>query len=117
MRPTTWLNDPNVQFTLDIDLPSLVVQQLRACAQEFLAHSSHHASNGRLLAHLKRTGPQVGCHIHLFTEHGHYYAFETGWDVRSVFRGALQSAEQQYKRFLEQKIEHNQSQSARWMEL
>lgn len=93
MRPTTWNDANGVQFVIDTPLPSVVRHELREQAQRFLDRYRRHGGSGQLVVHVKRVGPQVGCHVHLFADRENQHGFETDWDVRRALDSTLAGIE------------------------
>ena len=101
MRPITWNDAHGVQFVIDVPLPRTVRHDLRVQAERFLDRYRQHSGVGQLIVHVKRDGPQIACHAHLFAGTESYHGFETGWDVRRVIDGTFDAIDAQERRVRE----------------
>jgi ribosome-associated translation inhibitor RaiA len=98
MRPTVRNDVNNIQFIIDTPLPSAVHHDLREQAERFLERYRRHGDDGQVRVHIKRDGPQIGCHVRLSSHKRHYHGWDSEWDVRKAVGEAFHAVSEQCAR-------------------
>jgi ribosome-associated translation inhibitor RaiA len=95
-----------VQMAADIALPSMIRTRLVEQTTKTLERQAGRFGFVQVNMHLKHEGPKVGCHMHVVTDDGRYYANTSEWDVRVALENALDNVALQMAKHLDKRLAH-----------